>query len=271
MNRPIGFTLVELLVVISIIVVLLAMLAPAMDQAVYRAELVSCSSRLKAIGTTMPTYALNHQRLYPHRLAVSGNNAAQPSKIANSAFDDRDLIAPYLSINDNLQCPFVHKIDVDDETDGPGQHIYISYSLFHGWKFRDTRATRALRKLGDRFDWDGDSFNVLAADVDGVRPSIDQTYGSHPDADGFLTRQHAQKKPFAGFGTITLSWWSSITTDERPPVDFNYLFTDGEVRTIERVHYNEWDRSAGRGTFVKVPEANTTGDFDVYYTQLPTH
>ena len=268
-DRKSAFTLVELLVVITIILALLALLMPAMDKAVYRAELASCGSRLKAVGTSLQTYAFNHNRQYPHRLAVSGSNAAQFSKIANSGFDDRDLIAPYLSINRSLQCPFVRQIDVDDKTDGPGQHIYISYSLFHGWKFRDARATRAMRRLGDRFDWDGDWFDVLAADVDGVRPEIDTTYGSHPDLSGRLAMQYAQKEPFLGFGTITLSWWASTTTDERPPVDFNYMFANGEVRTIEQVRYNEWDPAVGRGSFVKVPESNTTDKFDGHYSQLP--
>lgn len=265
-----AFTLIELLVVITIIAVLLSLLAPAMDRAIYQSELVACASKLKGFGNVMPTYAAANKRFYPHRRAIDGNNAAQPSKIANSSFDDRDTIQPYLSINHNLQCPFVYQIDVDDETDGPGQHIYISYSMFHGWRFRDARASKGMRKLGDRFDWEGETFNVVASDVDGLRNGTAvQTYGSHPDLTGALTQSHAQKEPFAGFGTITLSWWGLVGSEKRPPVDFNYLFDDGEVRTIKQVLYNEWDPQAGRGLFARTPESNTTAEYPGYYTQLP--
>ena len=46
-----GFTLVELLVVITIIVILLALLAPALDKAIYQAELAVCGTRVRAIAT----------------------------------------------------------------------------------------------------------------------------------------------------------------------------------------------------------------------------
>src|ERR1051325_2010409 len=72
-----GFTVVELLVVITIIVVLLSLLAPAMDRAIYQAELAVCESRLKAIGTGSQVYAMDYQRHYPVRSAVQV--ATQPT------------------------------------------------------------------------------------------------------------------------------------------------------------------------------------------------
>jgi prepilin-type N-terminal cleavage/methylation domain-containing protein len=43
----VAFTLVELLVVISIIVLLLALIAPALDKSVYEAQLVRCAAQQK--------------------------------------------------------------------------------------------------------------------------------------------------------------------------------------------------------------------------------
>jgi prepilin-type N-terminal cleavage/methylation domain-containing protein len=60
-----GFTIVELLVVISIIVVLLALLAPALDQAIYQAELSVCGAKLRSLGGGLVNYALGSQRRYP--------------------------------------------------------------------------------------------------------------------------------------------------------------------------------------------------------------
>jgi prepilin-type N-terminal cleavage/methylation domain-containing protein len=59
-----GFSLVELLVVITIIVVLLALLTPALDQAIYQAELAACGAQLKGIGTGVLTYAAASRQSY---------------------------------------------------------------------------------------------------------------------------------------------------------------------------------------------------------------
>src|ERR1041384_4524111 len=50
MHRPrltTAFTLVELLVVVAIIVVLLSLLTPALDKAIYQAELAVCGADLR--------------------------------------------------------------------------------------------------------------------------------------------------------------------------------------------------------------------------------
>lgn len=61
-----AFTLVELLVVVTIIVILLALLAPAMDTAMELTRRTICASRLDAFGHTHVQYALdNRRRLVP--------------------------------------------------------------------------------------------------------------------------------------------------------------------------------------------------------------
>src|ERR1041384_539065 len=60
-----AFTLVELLVVVSIITVLLALLTPALDRAIYQAELTTCGAKLKGISTATLAYAVANARCYP--------------------------------------------------------------------------------------------------------------------------------------------------------------------------------------------------------------
>ena len=59
-----GFTLVELLVVITIIVILVAMLVPALTRASQEAAKARCLSNLKTIGTAVVMY-VNEFKRYP--------------------------------------------------------------------------------------------------------------------------------------------------------------------------------------------------------------
>lgn len=59
-----AFTIIELMVVVTIIVVLLALMAPALDKAMTAAEKAVCASRLDAIGSTSAIYAMENKREY---------------------------------------------------------------------------------------------------------------------------------------------------------------------------------------------------------------
>src|ERR1041385_4605737 len=71
MRRITAFTLIELLVVVTIIVLLLALLTPAIDKAIYQAELTACGTRLRTLANGVTTYAANYKRSYPDRFAAT--------------------------------------------------------------------------------------------------------------------------------------------------------------------------------------------------------
>lgn len=98
------FTLIELLIVISIIAILAAMLLPALQKAKERARAVSCVNNLKQLGILMYEYTDNYQGYYPH----SSNWTWQ--LICNSAKDYYyvDYILPYISKGKILECPTVY-------------------------------------------------------------------------------------------------------------------------------------------------------------------
>lgn len=65
LSRFKAFTLVELLVVISIIVVLLALLVPSLDKAIEQTQRVVCATRQRAMHTIYSTYAFENNRVLP--------------------------------------------------------------------------------------------------------------------------------------------------------------------------------------------------------------
>ena len=64
-NSPHGFTIIELLVVISIIALLIALLLPALARAKSLALQIQCASNMRQIGVAMEEYANEYRGMYP--------------------------------------------------------------------------------------------------------------------------------------------------------------------------------------------------------------
>ena len=264
--RSQGFTLVELLVVVAIITVLLAMLTPALEKAIYQAELVQCSGNIKALTNAGVLYAHANRRYYPaaQQPRVRGGDQPNLMGIANQpAKDLRPLFqADSLAWEKLLVCPLAGKINLSYEANDAETEVYSNYYIYFGWQYaidRDkTVGGRTMSKLGDRFESTDNTgsdvtreFRVLVADQFLEHNLTANTQSSHPDRGGrqFLVLiQNAAEKPnleFSGVGVggqkVTFSEWRAA---RRSPVDVNYGMDDGAVLRVDAEPFDSRLQSA---------------------------
>lgn len=120
-KSPLGFTLVELLVVITIIGILIALLLPAVQAAREAARRVQCSNNLKQIGLAMHNYHLAHECFPPGKLWES-------SYISWASAHHRTnwgiSLLPYLE-QENLYDKYVHEADNTDPVNAPVREAYV--------------------------------------------------------------------------------------------------------------------------------------------------
>jgi prepilin-type N-terminal cleavage/methylation domain-containing protein len=263
--RPMGFTLVELLVVITIIVVLLALLTPALDRAIYQAELAVCGAQIKAVAGGLTVYAMDHKRRYVDRGSNEGwdvNTLAQGmastavtalGPAGAQAGDLRPQLRRYVTINKHLVDPFAEPVDL--EAGIPGSIVYGSYHLLAGWRYSNSPnafngmqlpTNSGMLRMGDRLTFGGFGYSTLAADADHFNLN-EYAMASHPDDAGMLVSRVLQNQelvtgaasPAPTATSMTVSWWDRpFFATGYPPrglIDRNVGFTDGSVERFDRV------------------------------------
>lgn len=145
LGRRRGFSLVELLVVISILALLLAILTPALWRAKALAVATTCRSRLHQWGLAFGMYAAQNDGLYPHidGLDRQGDGpAVRPADVADH-FGWVDLLPPLLGEkrwrdheawhhpdNDTIfQCPAAEIGPDEIYSYWPSRNGYFSYAM----------------------------------------------------------------------------------------------------------------------------------------------
>lgn len=260
-----AFTLIELLVVITIIVVLLALLTPALDRAVYQAELASCGARLKSIPSSMTFYATDHRRHYPLRRFMPQGINERPILLAFQVYypaltyDDRPPLRPYLSINKLLNCPLSRAVTLDGPGINPESSAYTPYAMWWGYGYA---GEKTMVRLGDATTFLGDRSTLVAADWDAHDENNQGDWGAHPDHDDRMVSNSYEN--FVVYGTV--AHWQGISP--RGDVDLNYAFQDGSVLRYTGVKHMDPDR-VGDPRMWNWPAQFASGDAAVWRVQVP--
>ncbi|MEN6384503.1 MAG: type II secretion system protein [Phycisphaerales bacterium] len=143
MRRNNGFTLVELLVVISIIAILLAVLMPAMRKAQEQARFIVCKSNFKNYGLAFAMYLQANRDKFPHPCDCLYTTATNtPLHPADCRWHDDGVIPdgplwPYIRDKNVSLCPTFARIALQRGKDHRGHdkkldipiHSQFTYSV----------------------------------------------------------------------------------------------------------------------------------------------
>ncbi len=102
-----AFTLVELLVVISIIAILAALLMPSLVKALKTARIVTCQNNFRQIGMAATMYSGDNNNVFPTYMADMWNSICYGKGTSKGYIDDFwSKLARYKMTGDLSQCPF---------------------------------------------------------------------------------------------------------------------------------------------------------------------
>lgn len=109
MNKQRGFTLIELLMVIAIIVLLMAILLPALQRANKQAKSVVCQAHLKQMGYTFTMYAQDNDNYFHNEVGSNPNDSWVAAMRPYYSHEPEIRVCPMTTkfFSDGLTGPFV--------------------------------------------------------------------------------------------------------------------------------------------------------------------
>ncbi|MBI1369626.1 MAG: prepilin-type N-terminal cleavage/methylation domain-containing protein [Planctomycetes bacterium] len=242
-----AFTLIEMLVVVTIITLLMAILTPSLSKARYTARLTICAAQEHQISLAALSYAAGNFGVFPYRSTCVGLNP-KPFQIKYYDEDDRPMFAKYFSF-DTLQCPFNRFTDPKFIETTTADEIMLGYEMYFGTSVNRNDPASYMFRLSDRPTtpdlWTGKrtEVSVLVADLDVDWFWIQNWYSSHPDREPSKLRFIQALGTSPPGDTHTFARWGIGPPGERGLIDRNFIFRDGSHRLITDIAMHD-DRLA---------------------------
>ena len=255
--RLAGFTLVELLVVVSIIALLIGMLAPSLRSARNQAKTVVCASRLKQWGTAFGCYAAENNGVWPHCDGLDRQNydpanpdyhppKARPHDVADWC-GWIDVLPPliryrpwrhhsvyhYPDARTFYQCPWGHVADSGAYNYKPEKYGYFSYAMNSCLEL-DRNAWRPPGGVDYPMPSFLDTSRIAATGR--VILLFEQLLDPHKGFDGNMLYRSAGEH----CGSYPKSF-SARHPRSRSGLGGNILYCDGHVQWSKGVWRPEWD------------------------------
>ncbi len=229
MHQRTAFTLVELMVVITIIVVMLALLAPALEKAIYQAELASCGANQRVILGALTTYAMENKRRYPIPIAHGPAGYSNPEYLNYPGADPppqrniRDGIGRYLPAK-AFVCPAAPRPSdrLDREYNNPTAGAELLGSYFLLWGYQQFAMSIDPPPFDPSDSMSGGRSGLLTQDC--MDWEVTEMWGAHPGKDAAPVSYATAEGLYAFRGD---------RFNIQPDIPVNAGYKDGGVRRYE--------------------------------------
>lgn len=185
MIRIKAFTLVELLLVVSLIALLIAMLLPALNVAREQTRRTACMTNLSQCGAASTAYAFEYAGWLPPAVPDSGTQA-HLFKLTSQGYDLREALEEFMSGFSAWTCPSVAAPPISDERNTRFAQ-YSPYRYYAGREFPQFgQAIPAPRRLNAQGRSDRRTMmqDVTAA-INAPRPWVPVPGGGQPEGAVF--------------------------------------------------------------------------------------
>ncbi len=146
-QKTAGFTLIDLMLVIAVLVILGVILIPKIGVSTTRSPRITCTSNLKEVGVAFRIWAGDHQDTFPQTVSVT-NGGAMEAVLSGNVAAMFQVMSNELNTPKILFCPTdkkrVQAITFDQKSPSGGWHDSVSFlgntnlSYFVGLDAKDT-------------------------------------------------------------------------------------------------------------------------------------